>query len=100
MAQFDIYKNIGKNQEQVPYLLDIQNDILRDLNTRVVIPLGHNKPYNDNVNPKFIINNQELTMMTTKIATIPLSAVGDKITNLEDQRAKILNAIDFLITGF
>lgn len=100
MAQFDIYENIGHNKEQIPFVIDIQNDILSDINTRVVVPLGLNKPYNKNINPKFTINNKELTMMTTKIATIPLNALGDKIGTLEDKRTEILNALDFLITGF
>lgn len=100
MAQFDIYKNNGQNKKQIPYILDIQNDILSNINTRVVVPLGLNKPYNENINPKFIINSEELTMMTTKIATIPLNSLGDKVGSLEDKRSEILNALDFLITGF
>ena len=41
MAQYDIYKNTNKNtKETFPYLVDIQNQIIADLATRLVIPLG------------------------------------------------------------
>jgi hypothetical protein len=32
MAQFDVYENINeKTNKQIPFLLDIQNDILKNL---------------------------------------------------------------------
>ena len=44
MAQFDVYKNENElTNQKVPYLLDIQNDILDSINTRVVIPLVKDK---------------------------------------------------------
>ncbi len=101
MAQFDVYKNLNKlTNQQIPYLLDIQNDILSDLNTRVVVPLGIKKPYNNTVNPKFIINNTEFIMITTQIAAISLNNIGTKVSSLEDNRSDIINAIDFIISGF
>lgn len=40
MTQFYIYENKNsKINKDVPYLLDIQNDILKNLSTRVVVPL-------------------------------------------------------------
>jgi len=100
MAQFDLYKNIGKNTEQITYLLDIQHDILSELTTRVIIPLGLNKPYNKTIHPKLKVENEEVIMLTTRIATIQKHDLGQKICNIEDQRSEILNALDFLISGF
>ena len=40
MAQFDLYVNTDQNTNKVyPYFIDIQNDLLDSLNSRVVIPL-------------------------------------------------------------
>lgn len=47
MAQFDVYENINeKTKEQIPFLLDIQNDILKNVSSRVVIPLVISNPNN------------------------------------------------------
>jgi toxin CcdB len=101
MAQFDVYKNPNKATNlQVPYLLDIQHDILQNINTRVVVPLILNIESIKNLNPEFKINNQIYMMSTAEMATIPTTLLGDKVANLESQRSEILNAIDFLISGF
>lgn len=40
MAQFDVHANPNPStQEEIPYLLDIQSDLLESLATRVVVPL-------------------------------------------------------------
>jgi toxin CcdB len=40
MAQFDVYENLNeRTKNSIPFLLDIQNDVLKNLFTRVVIPL-------------------------------------------------------------
>lgn len=40
MAQFDVYENPNPDtQKTVPYLLDVQADLLADLATHVVVPL-------------------------------------------------------------
>ena len=38
MARYDVYPNPGQNP-QVPFLLDVQSDLLSVLDTRVVVPL-------------------------------------------------------------
>ena len=40
MAQFDVYRNANPaTRTRVPYLLDLQSDLLDPLGTRVVVPL-------------------------------------------------------------
>ena len=40
MAQFDVFENPNKETNQVvPYLLDVQADLLDTLSTRIVVPL-------------------------------------------------------------
>ncbi len=38
MARFDVHRNATDNPD-VPYLLDIQSDLLSGLRSRVVVPL-------------------------------------------------------------
>ena len=101
MAQFDVYLNSNPStKEEIPYLLDIQNDILKSLNTRVVVPLARNQQEIKHLTPIFNIEGTSLVMLTSQLAGVPLSILGDKITNIEDRRVDILGAIDFMVTGF
>jgi toxin CcdB len=41
MAQFEVYLNPSKiSREAYPYIIDIQNVLISDIATRIVIPLG------------------------------------------------------------
>lgn len=101
MAQFDVYLNSNQDtKNQIPYLLNIQNDILNNLLTTVVVPLIINIETISNLNPIFLIENNKVVMSTTEIASIPISYLGEKVYSLSDKRVEILNAIDFLITGY
>jgi toxin CcdB len=45
MAQFTVHQNKNPHtRSSIPFLLDIQNDLLRDLETRVVVPLRPARP--------------------------------------------------------
>jgi toxin CcdB len=61
MAQFTVYENINKTtKDTIPFLVDVQSELLNDINTRVVIPMCSvlaldNKPMS-NLSPTFEIN--------------------------------------------
>ena len=70
MAQFDIYF-LGLSA--APFVIDIQSDLLRDLDTRVVIPLvaqtdtaRHLKA----LHPIIQIDGQNYALRTTEMATL------------------------------
>ena len=101
MAQFDVYENLNeKTKKDIPYLLDIQNDILKNLTTRVVIPLVVSKDAINFLNPKFTINQIDVILSTAELASIPMEILGNKICSLKDKREEIIGAVDFLVTGF
>jgi len=101
MAQFDVYINSNQDtKNQIPYILNIQNDILNNLSTTVVVPLILDIKSISNLNPIFLIENKKVVMSTTEIASIPKAYLGEKVYSLSDKRVEILNAIDFLITGY
>lgn len=101
MMQFDVYINENKEtNSHIPYLLNVQNDILNNLSTTVVIPLILNIKSISNLNPIFTIEDKKVIMSTTEIGSIPISYLGDKVCSLSDKRTEIINAIDFLITGY
>lgn len=101
MAQFDIYENPNpRTNKEIPFLLDIQNDLFSSLSTRVVVPLVLNMQAAKILNPLFEINGSILTMSTAQLAGIATNNLGALIGSLEDKRDEIISAIDFMITGF
>ena len=101
MAQFDVYKNTNTETSQLfPYLLNIQHDLLSTLKTRVVVPLCSDQSPITHLNPQFVIENSKVFMSTADMAGISLSGCGEIVTNLEEKRSEIINALDFLVSGF
>ena len=103
MAQFDVYKNTNsKTRRSVPYLLDVQSDLLNPIATRVVIPLIRISKVNQPItrlNPEFEIEGTRVMLSTAELAGVPISAVGKQVTSLKEYRTDIINALDVLLTG-
>ena len=72
MAQFDVYENSNpQTKNQTPYLLDVQNNLLEDLGTRVVIPLRRNIKPIKNLHLEIEIEDQKFFLDTPNMAGIP-----------------------------
>jgi toxin CcdB len=103
MAQFDVFLNINsQTKKYIPYLLDIQADLLSDLATRIVVPLADSKQFDKTMkylHPHFIIENKQVVMITTEMAGVPTKILGNKIVSLTNYRQDIINALDFIFTG-
>jgi toxin CcdB len=101
--QFSVYRNPSAwSQDRVPYLLDVQADLLDELATRVVIPLVRRdyvaKPMQI-LNPVFTVEQQEVVLSTAEIAGVPVKALGERVGTLAAQRGTVVAALDFLLTG-
>ncbi len=103
MAQFDVYLNPNPDtRKSIPYLLDVQADLLDTLATRVVAPLilaeemGLAAKY---LNPQFKIKGVAVVMSTAELAGIPNRLLGDKVASLKSKRDEIIAALDLLFTG-
>ena len=103
MAPFDVYQNPNqRTQEAIPYLLDLQSDLLDDLATRVVAPiktLSIGKPIL-HLNPRLEVEGVAVVLSTAELAGVLKDTLGRKIGSLKEHRAEIIAALDFLITGF
>lgn len=104
MAQFDVYKNSNpKSKDSIPFLLDVQADILSTLATRVVVPLiavpSMGKPIK-HLTHTFRIMGASVVMSTAELAAIDQRLLVDRVGSLKDHRDEILAALDFLVTGF
>ena len=103
MAQFDVYLNPNPNtRKAIPYLLDVQADLLNTLATRVVSPLVLAEEMGlpaKQLNPQFKVKGVSVIMSTAELAGIPTRALGDKVASLKDKRDEIIAALDLLFTG-
>ena len=104
MPQFDVYRNPSKkSQDAYPYIIDIQNALISDITTRIVIPLGKlNQFRNEQMNgltPLIEYENEQYILLTPQIASIPSKLLKNPVGSVESLRDEIIAAIDFAITG-
>ena len=104
MARFDVYANPNPaTKRAIPYLLDVQADLLNNLTTRVVVPLYSVSAMGkaaQHLNPQFSIKRIAVIMSTAELAGVAVTCLGDRVCSLDEYRNDITAAIDFLITGF
>ena len=104
MSQFTLYKNKDSSSNKVyPYFIDIQNALLEELNSRVVIPLSQydslNKTNAKRLCPVIQLDEEKFILLTHQITSVPKSILKAEITTLEHYRYEIIDAIDMLISG-
>jgi toxin CcdB len=103
MAQFDLYpKPNPASRDDVPYLLDVQTDLLRHLATRIVIPLAPAStagPPLQRLNPALSVNGAPMILRTSELAAILAKDLGSPVASLRERRDEIVAALDFLLTG-
>jgi len=104
MAQFDVYRNANPaTRARIPYLLDLQSDLLEPLATRIVAPLCKpevlsGKPA-ERLNPAFEIEGRKVLMLTPGLAGVPRRVLGERVANLAHERRAIIGALDLAFTG-
>ena len=102
MPQFTIYRNKHpQSKANIPFLLDVQNDLLSELGTRVVIPLFQKqslpiKPLTK-LTPELQIDGKRYILMTPQLAGISIKDLGEPVGDLIQHRSDIIAALDLLI---
>ncbi|KHL71109.1 MULTISPECIES: CcdB family protein [Pseudomonas] len=104
MAQFKVYENPNDATRQTyPYLLDIQSNLLDELRTTVVIPLSPARIAGTatltKLCPTVEIEGEAFLAVTQQIAGIDRKHMGREVCDLAPQRAEIIAAMDFLVSG-
>jgi len=104
MAQFDVYVNPSvKTKGEFPYIVDIQQPLLEDIATRIVIPLGKVEKFKNesmkNLTPEIKFDNEKLLLLVPQIASMPKKLLKEPIGTLAHFRDEIISALDFAITG-
>ena len=99
MARFDVYRS---EAGLAPYLLDCQADLLRDFDTRFVVPLYHAEGSRQatRLHPMLHVEGTPCLMITQLASAIPARELRNRLGSLADEQAAIMNALDMLITGY
>ena len=100
MAQFDIYRI--PNRGGAEFLLDLQDDLVGKLATRVVAPLVKPEMVGqtiDTLNPRIWVGNEPYLLLAHLLAAIPATSLSERIGSAKGQRHEIIEAIDLLFTG-
>lgn len=102
--QYRVYRNTNPNsRQQIPYLLNVQADLLSRLNTVTVIPVYRADQLQGAIMKRLMIEVQleqiECVLVTPEIAAIPCKLLGECVGDLSVLRSDILAALDLLLTG-
>ena len=100
MARYDVFANPdAADRKQVPFLLDLQNQFLDHLETRVVVPLRARGALHRAVhrlNPELRVQGQAVVMDTAAMAAVPTALLRQPVDHLATQQFAIQDALDTL----
>lgn len=104
MARYDVYANPhAPDRKHTPFVLDVQNDHLGPLGTRVVIPLrtlrGFGKPA-QGLNPVIAMAGQSLILDTASLAPVPANMLKQALHRAATSRDDIQDALDTLFGSY
>ena len=104
MRQFDVYTNPSLSTcTALPFIVDIQNPIISELATRIVIPLGRMAYFKNEqfagLTPIIEYEDEKLLLLTVQIASIPTKRLKKPVGSLAYFRDEIISSLDFAITG-
>ena len=103
MPRFDVFVNGNPaTNKRTPLLMDVQNDFLSSLATRLVVPLRGQAvgPVIDRLHPVLHLGGKEYVAVVSEMAAVPRKLLGSLFTTAEGYRQEVIGAIDLLITGF
>ncbi len=103
MAQFDVFRNPGRQRDAIPYVVVLQNARFDRGLTRFVAPLVRSSPASIESHalaPRFIVEGSEVVMDVFNLTTLFADRLGAPVASLrdDDSRAKLIRALDELVS--
>ena len=105
MPQFAVYLNKNLRSRSVfPLLVDVQGELLRDLETRVVIPLVKSAAFTSYplglVMPTVEVDGESYVLVTPQLAGVSQWDLGAHTGSVAAHSHAIFTAMDILLRGF
>jgi toxin CcdB len=104
LARFEVFANPSVlERKHTPYVLDVQNNHLQPLDSRVVIPLRSTRSFPKpahSLNPIVIVRGERLVLDTASLAPVPLAMLKRPLEKADASSADILDALDTLFGSY
>lgn len=104
MAQWDVYANPDSvSRAAVPFLVDLQSDLLSELDTRLVAPLVATKLAANRMpkrlSPAFSIEGRTLVLMPHEAGPVDRRVLKRRVKSLRAEADQIIGALDAVLSG-
>ena len=104
MPQWDVYANPSpRSRDDLPYLIDVQSELLGDLGTRLVIPLSRQPQVPSGLprrmTPLFDIDGETLRLVPQEAGAVDAMALRRPVASLRGQAHRIVDALDAVVSG-
>lgn len=100
MAPFDIYAHPDSGmRKKTPYLLDVQNNYIDRVSTRVVAPMHPAEQFAQRMselNPVFRRAGKDVVLDTSALVAFPATELKNPLASLDSQSATMVAALDAL----
>lgn len=104
MARFDIYPNpIAPDRHDLPFVLEIQSDLLYRFVERVCVPLvreGVIPGLTERFNPAITVSGETLHLHPLGIAVFYASELRTSVASAQARALDIETALDMLLRGY
>ena len=104
MAQFDVYRNPSARQrEDMPYMVNVQSDLLDGLPTRLIMPLAvpslvpSSIPLN--LCPRVDFDGQRFHALAQLAAPFRVRDLGKPVGSVPGSASDIVAALDAVVSG-
>lgn len=102
MAQFDVHRNTGKNQDEIPFVVLVQSALFDNYRRRVVVPLVRKSCLgaisDKRFNPIFKIERIEVVLHPLEIVSVPNERLGEFVKTISEEGNRIADALDVLLS--
>jgi toxin CcdB len=104
MGQFSVHSNTDPaTQEHFPLFVDIQNDLLSYMATRVVIPLTprerHDYDIIHTLAPPITVEGRRYVLLAPQLMHLKASQLGPVVAELNAERPDVLASVEMLFRG-
>jgi toxin CcdB len=104
MPRFDVYANpTVAERRHTPFYVDVQNDFINDLSSRVVVPLRREAAFGPrarNLNPLLTVKDVLVVLDTAALGAVPISELRQPLASLRAERLALQEALDALFGGY
>ena len=102
MAQWDVYQNPSERARgELPFVVDVQSDLLAGLRTRLVVPLAAEMTPKlpPRMCPRLDVGARRLQLLPQEAGAVPAHSLRSPVVSLRVEQHRIVDALDAVISG-